>query len=615
MVNIPEQEGGMNNRWLIHCVAPAAVLLVFSIAAEADDPSPKDPNVIASSHSGTLATFSQVNIDASVPVVRTSGYERPGDGGQATYIRVDREPAHYGKFQSADGSWWELREDVVRLEMFGGGVDKDGEANNRAFEAAQDYLSVRTLGPVDGAGPTIEFSYGDYRFARTIEIKRALHIKGKGAGHGPVSGQNTRLLFPKDTTGIVVHRPNTIADTVETKNSTGNRGADNSIIENLTLVSERGETPLPPDYNRDAMRGHGIWLRARAVIRNVYVNNFPRNGIHIRASARGAPHTAGNANLFLLERVSSSNNGWNGVYVDGPDVNAGLGIGVNATHNGLYGIFDSSFLGNTWIGCHTASNNKHGQVHYNGKRYRLVADDVNAGARTVPGADDSKWRFVRTGRPHPAYPDWSPHKIYVRGGPYRSDNRNARSVFLGCYSEGDQGGSYVISPSIIVGGLFGINDGNAGVYTSNSISAGTRVDIEGLRMVLGEPGNGTALKFEHPGTKPLRFRFNDGAWELNSANASDRRLLRFSTELTPIDAGRGSPIGPGFPIAPRGLFLGSGPRMITYGTSPPTSGKWGKGDIVFNQNPSPGGYAGWICTKGGTAGVDAVFKGFGRIEE
>ncbi len=37
-------------------------------------------------------------------------------------------------------------------------MDKDGEANNRAFEAAQDYLSVRTLGPVDGAGPTIEFS-------------------------------------------------------------------------------------------------------------------------------------------------------------------------------------------------------------------------------------------------------------------------------------------------------------------------------------------------------------------------------------------------------------------------------------------------------------------------
>lgn len=605
----------MNNNWLVHIVAAAAVLVASPIGARADNPAKRNSAAVGSPASGTMLSLSQANIDVATNVVRTTGYEHPGDGGQAIYVRAGREPAHPGKFRSADGSWWELREDVVRLEMFGGGVSKDGEANSRAFEATQDYLAIDGGSQFAEGGATVEFLYGDYNFARTIELKRAMHIRGKGAGHGPVSGQNTRLLFPENTTGIIVHRHNTIADTIEMKTTAGNRGADNSVIENLTLVSAGGETPLPPAYNLDPMLGHGIWLRARAVIRNVYINNFPRNGIHIRATARGRSHTEGNANLFLLERVSSSNNGWNGVYVDGPDVNAGLGIGVNATGNGLYGIFDSSFLGNTWIGCHTASNNKHGQVHYKGKRYRLVTDDEKAGAATVPGTDENVWRFVRAGRSHAAYPDWEPSETYVRGGPYRSDNKNARNVFLGCYSEGGQGASYVISPSIIVGGLFGVNDGSAGVYAANSISPGTRIEFDDMRVLLGEPGNATALKFDHPGTESYRFRFRDGTWELNSANASGRRPLRFSTELTPLDAGRSSPIGPGFPIAPRGLFLGSGPRMVTYGTSAPTSGEWGKGDIVFNQNPNPGGFVGWVCTQAGTAGVDAVFKGFGRIEE
>jgi hypothetical protein len=45
--------------------------------------------------------------------------------------------------------------------------------------------------------------------------------------------------------------------------------------------------------------------------------------------------------------------------------------------------------------------------------------------------------------------------------------------------------------------------------------------------------------------------------------------------------------------------------------SVPISGSWSKGDIIYNTNPTPGGYVGWICTTSGTPGT---WKGFGLIE-
>lgn len=45
-------------------------------------------------------------------------------------------------------------------------------------------------------------------------------------------------------------------------------------------------------------------------------------------------------------------------------------------------------------------------------------------------------------------------------------------------------------------------------------------------------------------------------------------------------------------------------------TAAPTAGSWLKGQIVLNDNPTPGGYVGWICT---TAGSPGTWKGWGVI--
>lgn len=65
------------------------------------------------------AAFAFANVGAAIQSIQTNGYSTPGDGGGARYKRVDTEPAHEGKVQSADGAWWELAEPVVSVLMLG----------------------------------------------------------------------------------------------------------------------------------------------------------------------------------------------------------------------------------------------------------------------------------------------------------------------------------------------------------------------------------------------------------------------------------------------------------------------------------------------------------------
>jgi len=70
-----------------------------------------DANFVQEQDSRTSAQGQSFKPD--VKWVRTAGFAAPGDGGGALYKRVSSEPSHAGKFQSADGAWWELAENVV----------------------------------------------------------------------------------------------------------------------------------------------------------------------------------------------------------------------------------------------------------------------------------------------------------------------------------------------------------------------------------------------------------------------------------------------------------------------------------------------------------------------
>lgn len=89
----------------------------------------------------TVASAVAATIDPAVIFLRTAGFYAAGDGGCALYRRVLSEPAHGGKFHSADGAWWELAEAKPTMLQFGG---KDDASNNNdaAYAAAESYCQA-----------------------------------------------------------------------------------------------------------------------------------------------------------------------------------------------------------------------------------------------------------------------------------------------------------------------------------------------------------------------------------------------------------------------------------------------------------------------------------------
>ncbi|MBN7777786.1 hypothetical protein JYP49_14390 [Nitratireductor aquimarinus] len=94
------------------------------------------------------------NFPGSVSYVRTAGYASAGDRGGALYRRVVSEPSHAGKFQSADGAWWELSESVVNYAMFG--ADLTGvTVADAEMAAAHEYANAKNAKVVQKWGTVL----------------------------------------------------------------------------------------------------------------------------------------------------------------------------------------------------------------------------------------------------------------------------------------------------------------------------------------------------------------------------------------------------------------------------------------------------------------------------
>lgn len=85
----------------------------------------EDAASVASSSASfaTRTAAAAATISVATQFVTTFGYATNGDGGGGRYAKVGSEPTHGGKFQSADGAWWELREFYARPKMFGALLD------------------------------------------------------------------------------------------------------------------------------------------------------------------------------------------------------------------------------------------------------------------------------------------------------------------------------------------------------------------------------------------------------------------------------------------------------------------------------------------------------------
>lgn len=150
-------------------------------------------NGVANFESRAIAVASEIASD--VNSLNTLGYTTAGDGGGALYNRVFSEPSHQGKFQSADGAWWELAEQEVSVFMFG--AKGDGSTDDQpAFQHTVDYICRSGAVPVAGVSCGRGFAPGGriYKFGSILNLSTPLSFHVEGAIYFPgVTGTAVRI--------------------------------------------------------------------------------------------------------------------------------------------------------------------------------------------------------------------------------------------------------------------------------------------------------------------------------------------------------------------------------------------------------------------------------------
>jgi hypothetical protein len=331
----------------------------------------------------------------------------------------------------ASGAWVRKFDGPINPMWFGvvegNSAGANGAGNSVAMAALLATLRFRAVNPsafYQGA-EAIRFLAGYFEFADTIDLTEGTFII-EGTDTGFPAGRGTILKFPAGVSGIRVQKHNTSGATGAVAE---HKGGDGSVLRNLALLGA---------YDGTEAEAHGIHLRARALVENVHIDDFEGDGIYGNATAGGGSNE-GNANnsRILGGRVANCRNG---IYVAGADANIWSVTGIDVSSNRQWGIWDTSFLGNTYVACHSGENgvselgSPSACVSYLGNRYGvIVGQDAGASTNAPSGtaADNAWWYYISAGGTHTNFPTWASGTTYRAGGAYHTDDPNAANLFTG----------------------------------------------------------------------------------------------------------------------------------------------------------------------------------------
>lgn len=144
------------------------------------------------------------------------GFFDAGDGGRARFRRAGDEPAHAGKLRTADGTWWELDEPILRPEMFGAVV---GDAETDETEAIRDAFRCAV-----STQRVLEITKRHAVF-EDIELDETFHVRG---------GQNSGGL--RMFAGC----------TLRVRKGDGSETVRHGVMENLTLIDSADQSNWLP---------------------------------------------------------------------------------------------------------------------------------------------------------------------------------------------------------------------------------------------------------------------------------------------------------------------------------------------------------------------------------
>jgi hypothetical protein len=443
-----------------------------ALAADSDArlPTQKAVKTYVDAHSSAgLATMADraalaaANTSAGAAMLREAGREGmfAWDGSDlSAYVTVDSQQGVYVAPASApngaSGAWVRKFDGDYEATWFGAVADDATDASgpiNAALVLIEAHGTAITYGL---ATRGLHIEAGLYYCATSIVPQQTSRIVGDG-GKGAFGGSATVLRFAAGQHGI------------DLQYAIGVR-APYILIKGLHLKGA---------FTGTEAEVHGINADVTFAAENVYVEGFEGDGFNITASSGPANGYLQNANCFSLTDCTAAGCR-NGLFIQGGDTNAGYSLGFNASYNRQWGVWDSSFLGNTHIACHSADNGITSYssalgasvVSYSGNHYALVAGQEAGGSTNAPSgttADNTWWYYTGAGAASgTAIPDWVSGMTLRAGGAYHSDNANASNVFTGNYAESGQGPSQFSYPTLTLGGSLssGVKGNSAYIYNN-----------------------------------------------------------------------------------------------------------------------------------------------------
>lgn len=128
-------------------------------------------------------------VPQELSAVRLNGYNYPGDGGEALYVKTSSEPSHAGKIHSSDGAWWELSKyQVINPFMFGAigdGIADDTLALQNAIDFVAPFVwkgGTRATEEGSGSG-SLFIPKGIFRVTSKIRLSPNLRVYGETSGN------------------------------------------------------------------------------------------------------------------------------------------------------------------------------------------------------------------------------------------------------------------------------------------------------------------------------------------------------------------------------------------------------------------------------------------------
>lgn len=355
---------------------------------------------------------------------------------------------------TATGAWVRRFPGSVNVRWFGAkgdGNTNDGVAFTRALSALRT-TAQQGFGYGWG-GNRLYIPKGHYFLGTTtLDVTASLVIEGDS--NGLPSGGASVLRWSANTTGIRIQGG---ATTGAEQTKTQDYVTGTSLIRGLHLTGGYTHgTTAEGEF-------HGIHMRAMAAVEDCFIRGFQGDGIHIR----GDVSVNNNTNLSFVSRTSVETCR-NGVYLQGGDANACSFVHLNVNSNRRWGVLDASFLGNSFFGCHSATNGSQASTGpsvcppnrcvYNGNVFAVKHGAEEWAASNPPpstAANNQGWYFISAGSPQ-AWNNieaWASGRVYRSGGSYAATDANNRTVFLGCYSEGDMAPNQLYGRSAMFGGL------------------------------------------------------------------------------------------------------------------------------------------------------------------